>query len=148
MAFMDSLQNHPTSHQFQQSGDLHLTHNAWRPLKLFQGCLLLEKVEPHGDSNSAQCCLFQAAAKVQLQKLWIHSFPLCQRPLKSLFPAVVTTAPLKSLFPPWSPQKSILQRIMVCGVQQQGFQLILALVICTIRMISTSFLDCQKARVV
>ena len=69
-------------------------------------------------------------------------------PLKSLFPAVVTTAPLKSLFPPWSPQKSVVQRIVVCGVQQQGFQLILALVICTIKMISTSFLDCQRARVV
>ena len=89
-----------------------------------------------------------AAAKVWLQKLWIQSFPPCPRaPLKSLFPM---WSPLKSLFLCWSASEvHLAENSGVWCAPPPASRLsadISALVICSIKMISTSFLDCQEAR--
>ena len=74
---------------------IHIKHHIWPPLKLFQSIKMRKSWTIRRNPTAHTRPSISAAAKVWLQKLWIHSFPPCPR------------APLKSLFPMWSPLKSL-----------------------------------------
>ena len=117
---------------------IHFEHNAGPPLKLSWSVCWTQKLN-HRDSNGAHTL----QSKVELQKLWNRSFLPCP-PLWSPFFLCGYCASEVSFSPVvtghlWSP----FCRELWCWCTALSTK-VLVLVIYTIKMISTSFLDCQE----